>query len=103
MAENRTGPYGTATSWSLTKSNPQYLWQQLSANPEFRLRVADHIQKHFFNDGALTPASARARFAVRTNQIYSAVVAESARWGFQGGDPAQSRPALAASGPRHYG
>lgn len=81
VAENRTGPYGTATSWSLTKSNPQYLWQQLSANAEFRLRVADHIQKHFFNDGALTPASARARFAVRTNQIYSAVVAESARWG----------------------
>lgn len=81
VGENRTGPYGTATSWSLTKSNPQYLWQQLSANAEFRLRVADHIQKHFFNDGALTPASARARFAVRTNQIYSAVVAESARWG----------------------
>lgn len=81
VSENRTGPYGTATSWSLTKSNPQYLWQQLSANPEFRLRVADHIQKHFFNDGALTPTAARARFAVRTNEIYSAVVAESARWG----------------------
>ena len=81
VAENRTGPYGTATSWSLTKSNPQYLWQQLSANAEFRLRVADHIQRHFFNDGALTPAAARARFATRTNEIFSAVVAESARWG----------------------
>lgn len=81
VAENRTGPYGTATSWSLTKSNPQYLWQQLSANAEFRLRVADHIQRHFFNDGALTPAAARARFAARTNEIFSAVVAESARWG----------------------
>ena len=81
VAENRTGPYGTATSWSLTKSNPQYLWQQLSANPEFRLRAADHIQKHFFNNGALTPTAARNRFAVRTNEIYSAVVAESARWG----------------------
>ena len=81
VAENRTGPYGTATSWSLSKSNPQYLWQQLGANAEFRLRVADRIQKHFFNDGALTPAAARARFSARTNEIYSAVVAESARWG----------------------
>ncbi|MFM7554335.1 MAG: chitobiase/beta-hexosaminidase C-terminal domain-containing protein, partial [Verrucomicrobiota bacterium] len=81
VAENRTGPYGTATSWSLPKSNPQYLWQQLSANAEFRLRVADHVQKHFFNDGALTPAAARARFSARTNELFSAVVAESARWG----------------------
>lgn len=81
VAENRTGPYGTATSWSLTKSNPQYLWQQLGANAEFRLRVADHIQKHFFNNGALTPTAARNRFAARTNEIFSAVVAESARWG----------------------
>ncbi len=81
VAENRTGPYGTATSWSLTKSNPQYLWQQLSANAEFRLRVADRVHKHFFNEGALTPAAARARFAMRTNEIHSAVIAESARWG----------------------
>jgi hypothetical protein len=79
--ENRTGPYGTATSWSLLKSNPQYIWQQLSANAEFKLRVADHIQQHFFNGGALTPESARARFGARTNQIFQAVVAESARWG----------------------
>ncbi len=81
VGENRTGPYGTATSWSLSKSNPQYIWQQLGANAEFRLRVADHVHRHFFNGGVLTPESARARFAVRTNEIYSAVVAESARWG----------------------
>lgn len=81
VGENRTGPYGTANSWSVSKSNPQYLWQQLSGNAEFRLLAADHIHRHFFNGGALTPAVARARFAARTNQIYSAVVAESARWG----------------------
>jgi len=83
VAENRTGPYGTATSWSLTKSNPQYLWQQLSANPEFRLRVADHIQKHFFNNGALTPTAARNRF--------------------EGGNPSESGSALVAAGQRHHG
>lgn len=81
VSEDRTGPFGTATSWALSKSNPQYIWQQLSGNAEFRIRVADRAQKHFFNDGALTPAAARARFSARTNQIFSAVVAESARWG----------------------
>ncbi len=79
--ENRTGPYGSATSWSVSKSNPQYLWQQASGNLEFRMLAADHIHRHFFNGGALTPEAARARFAARTNQIHSAVVAESARWG----------------------
>jgi hypothetical protein len=81
VSENRTGPYGSATSWPLNKSNPQYIWQQLSANAEFRMRVADRVQKHFFNGGALSPEAARARFAARTNEIFQAVVAESARWG----------------------
>ena len=81
VTENRTGPYGTATSWSLAKSNPQYLWQQASANAEFRMLVADHVHRHFFNGGALTPEAVRARFGARTNQIHAAVVAESARWG----------------------
>ena len=81
VTENRTGPFGTATSWSVAKSNPQYLWQQASANAEFRMRVADHVHRHFFNGGVLTPEASRARFANRTNEIHSAVVAESARWG----------------------
>ena len=81
VSENRTGPFGTATSWPLSKSNPQYIWQQLSANAEFRMRVADRVQKHFFNGGALTPEAERTRFAARTNEIFAAVVGESARWG----------------------
>ncbi len=81
VSENRTGPFGTATSWPLNKSNPQYIWQQLSVNAEFRMRVADRVQKHFFNGGALTPEAERARFAARTNEIFAAVVGESARWG----------------------
>jgi len=78
--ENRTGPYPAGSS-SLTKSNPQYFWQQLSANEEFRVRVADRVHRYFFNGGLLTPEAARARFGARTNQLFSAVVAESARWG----------------------
>jgi hypothetical protein len=80
VTQNRTGPFSSGDT-GVSKSNPQWIWQKLSANPEFRLRVADRVQAHFFNGGALTPEAARARFGARTNQIYSAVVAESARWG----------------------
>ena len=51
------------------------------------MRVADRVHRHFFNDGVLTPAAARDRVARRTNEIFSAVVLESARWGFQAGHP----------------
>ncbi len=80
---DRTGPFpaGDASHGGITKSSPQRIWQQLQANPEFRLRVADHIQQHFFNGGALTPEAVRARFLKRKDEIDRAVVGESARWG----------------------
>lgn len=78
--QDRTGPFSAGDS-SITKSNPQWFWQQLASNSEFRVRVADRIHRHFFNNGALTPAAARARFLKRKDQIDRAVVAESARWG----------------------
>lgn len=78
--QNRVGPF-SAGSDSVVYSNPQYLWQRLWQSPTFRLRVADRIQRHFFNGGALTTAAAQARFAARTNQLFLPVVAESARWG----------------------
>ncbi|MBL9172350.1 MAG: lamin tail domain-containing protein [Verrucomicrobiales bacterium] len=78
--EDRLGPF-RAGSQGASKSNPQYFFQQLTASQEFRIRVADRVHRHFFNDGMLTPAAARARVARRTNEIFSAVVLESARWG----------------------
>lgn len=77
-----------AGSDSVLYSNPQYLWQRLWLSPEFRLRAADRIHRHFANNGALTVGAAQARFAARTNQLYLPVVAESARWG----DSKQSTP-----------
>ncbi|MBX3744481.1 MAG: lamin tail domain-containing protein [Verrucomicrobiae bacterium] len=77
---SRIGPY-SAGSTSVIYSNPQYLWQRLQANPEFRLQVADHVHRHFFNDGVLTPGRTRELFTRRTEQIDRAVVGESARWG----------------------
>lgn len=78
--ENRLGPYPAGDS-SVTYSSPQWIWQRLWANAEFRLLVADRAHRHFFNGGALTPAAARERFLRRRDEIDRAVVGESARWG----------------------
>lgn len=82
--ENRIGPYIAGTPGAgggLLKSSPQYLWQQLQQNGEFRMRVADHVHRHFFNGGVLTVEACLARFKERTNQLHHALVGESARWG----------------------
>ncbi|MHB1033246.1 MAG: lamin tail domain-containing protein [Pirellulales bacterium] len=60
---------------------PSRLFQQLRANAEFKLLFADHVQRHFFNGGALTPEVAAARWTARSSEIEAAVLAESARWG----------------------
>ena len=77
---DRTGPY-IAGETSVAQSNPHWLFQKLTANAEFRLRFADHVHRHFFNDGALTARAAVARFETRIHEIDRAVVGESARWG----------------------
>jgi hypothetical protein len=87
LHRDRTGPFPAGdplqqgADTALARSNPQYLFTRLSANKEFRLRVADHVQAQFFNGGVLTTEACRARFLTRSNEIYGAVVGESARWG----------------------
>ncbi len=84
---DRTGPFaagdptqqGAATA--LACSNPGYIFTRLAANAEFRLRVADHVQRQFFNGGVLTAQACRARFLTRSNEVYGAIACESARWG----------------------
>lgn len=58
-----------------------HIYAKLRQNPEFRLRYADRVRKYFFHDGALTPENAAARWQARADEIYGAVIAESARWG----------------------
>ena len=92
--QDRTGPYPAGDPVSgggLAKSNPQYVFQQLWANAEFKLRVADRVQKHFFNAGVLTPQAALARFMKRKAEIDRAVVGESARWGDAKREPPLTR------------
>ena len=77
--EDRTGPFPAGRSYG--GSNPQWIWQQCLENEEFRIRVGDRIQKHFFNGGALTVESVRSRFLARATGLESAAICESARWG----------------------
>ncbi|MBI3870414.1 MAG: lamin tail domain-containing protein [Verrucomicrobia bacterium] len=82
--QDRTGPFaaGDPTAGSgLPYSNPQYIFTRLWANAEFRMTCADRVQKHFFNGGALSVSNAQARLDARTNEIFRALVPESARWG----------------------
>ncbi|MBN2505126.1 MAG: lamin tail domain-containing protein [Verrucomicrobia bacterium] len=60
---------------------PSRLYSQLRACPEFVRLFGDRAHRHLFNDGILTPGRAKALFATLTNQIYRAMVGESARWG----------------------
>jgi hypothetical protein len=71
----------TTVGQLLKDFNPRWLHQQLCAHPDYRLRLVDHIYKHFFNNGALTAQACRERILTRKAQIEDAVIAESARWG----------------------
>ena len=77
--ENRTGPYSAGQQAQYF--NPQWLHQQLAANAEYRMHFADHVYKHFFNDGVMTPQAVARLLTARKDTIDLAVIAESARWG----------------------
>ena len=76
---DRTGPFSAGNQRS--RSNPQWLHQQLVANPEYRMRFADRAHRYFFNGGLLTPEVTTARLLSRKSEIDLAIIAESARWG----------------------
>ncbi|HXI51948.1 MAG TPA: lamin tail domain-containing protein, partial [Candidatus Saccharimonadales bacterium] len=84
---DRTGPFGGSNEGNFAYSNPQWMHEELMRNAEYRLRFADHVQKHFFNGGALTYEAGTNRFLARAAQINKAVRAYSARWGDAGREP----------------
>lgn len=65
----------------LRYSNPQAMHTKLIANAEYAQRFADRVQKAFFGNGVLTVANNTTRFNTRANQISTAIIAESSRWG----------------------
>ena len=61
--------------------SPRRIYNQLRQNPEFRLLFADHLHRHFFNGGLMTPEPCRQRWMRRANELDTAIIGESARWG----------------------
>lgn len=60
---------------------PTGVFQLLAKNSEFKMTMADRIYKHFFNDGVFTPANSERLWNNRANEVHSAIICESARWG----------------------
>jgi len=63
------------------KGGPTEIHTFLLQNLEYRMMFADAVYRYFFNDGVFTPASLEESFLYRKNEIESAVILESARWG----------------------
>ena len=61
--------------------SPLGIHNKLRNNAEYRMRFTDLIYKHFFNHGPLTAQGASELFSARVDQVYQAMVGESARWG----------------------
>ena len=76
---------------SFSNFHPQWLHFKLSDNAEYRIRFADHVYKHFFNYGCMTPAKAVALFLSRAKEIEMAIIGESARWGNKYANPARTK------------
>ncbi|MBN8459546.1 MAG: lamin tail domain-containing protein [Verrucomicrobia bacterium] len=79
--EDRTGPWGGSNQSNFSYSNPYFLHRDLSENAEYRMRWADRVQRHMFNDGALTPAAWSNRINRLATTVDQTIIAESARWG----------------------
>lgn len=61
--------------------DPSRIWRSLLGNAEYRVLLADRAQKHFYNNGLLTPDAVMAIWDTRKDEMFEAIVAESARWG----------------------
>ncbi|MDF7798496.1 lamin tail domain-containing protein [Pontiellaceae bacterium B1224] len=85
VSHNRFNTTLSSSFDAVDRFNPWSLNLKLMANEEYALRFADHVHEHFFNGGNLTASVTANRLEVRKNEIYAAVVAESARWGDSAG------------------
>jgi len=54
---------------------------KLTQNPEYCMLFADRVHKLMFNDGVLTPQKAAELYNQHADEIDTAVIMESARWG----------------------
>jgi hypothetical protein len=65
-----------------------HVYARLRENADFRALYSARAREHLTGEGALTPQACLARWDARAEEIWDAVVGESARWG----DAARSTP-----------
>ncbi len=61
--------------------SPLDIHNKLKNNAEYKMLCTDLIYKNFFNKGPLTAQVSAEMYANRVDQVYQALVGESARWG----------------------
>ena len=59
---------------------PDGIFNLMMRNEEFKVFFKDRIYKHCFNDGVLSPNGPRPYHDYRMNEIFDAIVPETARW-----------------------
>ena len=79
LANNDYGPDMRVSDFSAF--HPQWLHHKLTSNAEYRVRFMDRSLERVSANGVLSPEKNLDRLIQRANEIYYALVAESARWG----------------------
>ncbi|MCK4294627.1 MAG: lamin tail domain-containing protein, partial [Planctomycetes bacterium] len=69
---------------TIDNGGPGNMLNSLTRHEDFKIRLADRAQKHFFNDGMLTPTRVQADFTELTNRIARTIIPECARWSQDG-------------------
>ena len=68
---------------TVDNGGPSNILRQLKTIPEFRLRMADRAQKHFYGDGILTAESVNEDYNTFGEELARTIIPETARWGNQ--------------------
>src|SRR5205085_564751 len=71
--------------------SPTAFHAKLMTSPEYKLKFNDAVQRLLTNGGLLTPARAGAVYQARVDDVNSAMVGESARWGDSHKEPPYTR------------
>ncbi len=88
LMENRVN---ISMSADFSRFHPQWLHLKLTSNAEYRIHFADHVYKHFFNLGSMTPQKTSALFQSRAQEIELAIIGESVRWGDTYNEPPRNK------------
>jgi len=70
-----------STANTVDNGGPGNMLSALSQHEEFRIRLADRAQKHFFNGGMLTKERVKADITELAESISRTIIPETARWG----------------------